>query len=314
MLEARQGHNCSLAKLRRLEGFLPVRMARAQVSMQPVIPAGDLRFVSTAQGYVSKTQILSQTRFRDGSCAERSLHMTILGEIQEIKPLGVKQILGSAHSTPVDFGCWASKSPKAVGGSGGQDTMPSARASPGVQAFPNAKPEVQAMPGTLVALLAPRWLRLSSLPGQHTVLLRERWVSQESSEKTKPPQLQIIEYVNNILTRSRLASAASLQKQNKSWWLTSVTTINLILISRVQNGIQRGDAAKQAGLLPSLGVKQREELALPCSQQAEDGTHRGNAMLGLTGTLPDNNGFILPQPEPTAAFSKQSRTGANSTS
>lgn len=31
-------------------------------------------------------------------------------------------------------------------------------------------------------------------------------------------------------------------------------------------------------------------------------------------TLPDNNGLILPQPEPTAAFSKQSRTLANSTS
>lgn len=50
----------------------------------------------------------------------------------------------------MDFGCWASKSPKAVGGSDGQDMMPCARASTGVQAFPKASPEAQAMPRTLV--------------------------------------------------------------------------------------------------------------------------------------------------------------------
>lgn len=50
-------------------------------------------------------------------------------------PQGDRHVLGSIHSTPMDFGCWASKSPKAVGGSDGQDMMPCARAST-VQAFP----------------------------------------------------------------------------------------------------------------------------------------------------------------------------------
>lgn len=50
----------------------------------------------------------------------------------------------------MDFGCWASKSPKAAGGSDGQDTMPRGRASPGVPPFPKANPKAQAMPGTPV--------------------------------------------------------------------------------------------------------------------------------------------------------------------
>lgn len=35
--------------------------------------------------------------------------------------------------------------------------------------------------------------------------------------------------------------------------------------------------------MPSLGIRQREELALPGSQHAEGDTHRGTVMLGDAG-------------------------------
>lgn len=41
----------------------------------------------------------------------------------------------------------------------------------------------------------------------------------------------------------------------------------LIIVFVSLDGTQRGNPAKQGVLLPSLGARQREELALPCSQR-----------------------------------------------